>query len=366
MKSKGVVFLTIFTLFWTALVGAFDYMIGLNLSRSIRALNYAETSGTVISSEVTRRSGSKGRTHSRGRTHYGVAIRYRYEVGGVQREANLYRYSALTSSSDSKWAYSVVQGNPAGAVVKVYYDPARPDHAVLSRGVNGGDLFILLFMTPFNVVMLGLWSIPLGALVRKTRQPVAGGVKWSTNGRVTRVRLPRFSPLISALAGTGGMAFASIFVLAFGFGGNPPLAVAVGTLALAVGVGAGVGSWQWVQQHAGKADLVIDELERTVELPATLGRKQRRTVPWSAISGVTVDTLERRGSKGGTSRVYAVMLQCQGAGEKLAEWQDEGRAQSLADWLGERLKSGEPAAPPRKTTWNDSMPVRSGDGGAAG
>ena len=342
MKASSVIVLTIFTLFWTAMVGAYDVMIVGNLFRTMRALDYPETTGTILSSEVTHHRGSKGGTT------YGVAIHYRYEVGGGVREGDRYRYSGFTATSDSTWAYDAVRQNPAGASVKVYFNPANPDDAVLARGITGGDIFIFLFLTPFNMVMVGLWAMPVSALARKICRPVAGGVKWWTDGRSTRVRLPRYSPCIAGLVGTGGTAFVSVFVLAFGFGGNPSLPVALGTLMAAFGVGMGLAGWHWLQQRGGKADLVMDDLECTAELPANFGRKQRRTVPWSAIKHVVVEAVARRGKRG-TSYTYAVNLRCDGTSEKLAEWSDQQRAESFATWLRRRFKPGEPAVPPRKT-----------------
>lgn len=323
MKANGVISVAIFTLFWTALVGVADGIVGRNLFRALRALDYSETTGIVLSSEVTHQYGSKG-------GNYGVAIRYRYEVNGTEREGDRYRHSGFSSSSDSSWADAVVGQHPVGASVKVYYDPANPEESVLSRGINGSDLFILLFLTPFNLIMLALWVAPVGALFHRIRPPVAGGVKWWTDGRTTRVRLPPYSPIVAGLGGVGGTAFASIFILGFGFGGSPSLAVGHVTWMMVIGVGVSVAGWQWLQQRAGKADLVLDDLERTAELPATFGRKQRRTVPWSEITGVVLERIEQRSRKGGTSYNYVVQLKRGNQADKLDEWHDQQHAESFA------------------------------------
>jgi hypothetical protein len=173
-------------------------------------------------------------------------------------------------------------------------------------------------------------------------------VKWFADGRRTRVRLPQYSPLITGLVGTGVAAFASVFIVGCGFGFNPSLAVASGTMAVVIGVGVGWALWLWARQRGGRADLVINEIERTVELPLTYGRKERRTAPISDLQGVTVESVEHRGSKGGISFTYAVTLRCRGNPEKLTDWSDAPRAEAFAAWLRERLNLGAPAAPPRK------------------
>lgn len=340
--KKGTTGLLFFALFWTAMVGAVDGIIGYNLFRQIRSQSFATTAGTVTSSEVTQHRGSKG-----GNT-YGVKIQYTYDVGGQTFEGDRYRYGSF-SSSDSGWARAAVRERPAGAKTTVHFDPKNPADSVLRTGVEGSDLFILLFLTPFNLIMLALWAVPVNWLWRKLRPSEAGGAKWFSDGRSLRVRLPRYSPWIAGAATAGAVSFISIFPLAFTVGGHPNLRLALGVWALVFAAGIGVGLWQWNKQRGGSADLVIDELEQRVELPATFGRKQREALSAAEISGITVERVERRGRRGSVSYVYAVTLQRPGlGGEKLTEWSNEDDAEALAAWLREKLRFTEPDAPPRK------------------
>ena len=341
MNKGSLATILIFGLFWTALVGTFDCFIGSSLYHQTRAKGFPQTTGTIISSEVTRHRGSKGGTT------YGVSIEYTYQVNGVQFAGNRYRYGAA-STSDSKWAHDAVQNNPVGAEVPVYYDPTSPSESLLSPGIGGSDAFLLLFLTPFNMVMLGLWAAAVGALNQKRRALEAGGAKWSEDGRFIRICLPRFSPVISGMVTAGVGSFVSIFVIGFSTGFHPTLQVVLGVWGILLAAAASITIWQWRKQANGSADLVINPLEQTVELPASFGRKQRQTVPFSAVNDITVETIAHRGSKGGTSYTYAVTLQNRGNAEKLTDWYDENRAQSLAGWLRERIKPDEPAAPPRK------------------
>ena len=267
-KTGGLTAIVVFGLVWTAFVGAFDCFTGYNLYRQARSTGFAQTTGIVTSSEVTRHSGSKGRKT------YGVDIRCTYEVNGSKFSSDRYRYGA-GSSSDSQWAYYAVAKNRVGTEVPVFFNPRDPGDALLNPGVNGSDMFMLLFLTPFNMIMLGLWSAAAGVLLRKFCKTKAGGVKWSTGGRSIRVRLPRFSPVIAGLAATGVGSFASIFVIGFTAGFHPGATLALFTWLALIGAGVGVAVWQWRKQSDGNADLVINQLENSVELPVAFGHRQR-------------------------------------------------------------------------------------------
>ncbi|HEU5070061.1 MAG TPA: DUF3592 domain-containing protein [Verrucomicrobiae bacterium] len=349
-QGSGLTILLIFGLFWTALVGTFDGLLGCNFYRQVRASHFAQTTGQVTASEVTHHRGSKGGTT------YGVSIHYNYTVDGQKFSGDRYRY-ANWSSSDSQWAHDAVAQNPVGAAVPVFYNPKNPQDSLLSPGVTGGDCFMLLFLTPFNVVMLGIWSLPCAALRRKWRPSDCGGVKWTTDGRRLRVRLPRYSPWVIGLATIGLTSFLATFVVALSGGFHPRFAVVMGTWGLILVLGAGVALWTWRRQRSGQSDLVIDEIEGTVQLPATFSRKFPQTVPLAALGEVEVETIANRGSRGGTTYSYAVTLPCDGGSQKLTEWYDEQRARDFAGWLRQRLKPAEPAAPPRKTKWPDTLPV---------
>jgi hypothetical protein len=343
MKQIGLAGILIFGLIWTAFVGAFDAFIGYNLFRQIRATGFPQATGTVTHSEVTHHRGSKG-----GTTH-GVRIEYTFSVNGNQFAGDCYRYGNF-SSSDSAWAHAAVRDNPVGANVPVYYNPKNPADSVLKPGTSGGDLFLLLFLTPFNMVMLGLWAGAFSGLRGKFRPAAAGGVKWTDDGRFIRMRLPRYSPFISCLAVIGVGAFISIFVVGFCTGFHPRMPVILSTWGILLGSGLGVAAWQFWKQSRGHADLIINQPERTITLPLTFGRKERRTESFAAFTGVSVVSIAHHRRKGGTTYTYAVTLQKPGGGEKLTDWHDEARAESLTAWLRERLPLGEPDAPPRKTT----------------
>lgn len=332
MKKGGCV-LIFFALFWSAITLTFDSFIGHSVFKSVMAKNFASTQGTILSSEVTRHTGSKSTT-------YGFGVSYSYRVNGQPYTGDRYRYDR-SSSSDSAWAQAAVRDYPAGSQAVVFYDPNNPAESVLKPGVQGSDLFMALFMAPFNVVMIGIWWIAFNQGWQRWRKPIAGGVKIRVSLQETRVNLSSFSPIAVTLASWGGLAFISIFVIGFAGGGfHPSIPVAGATWLVILLGGIGIGCWNWRNTLRGKYDLVIDELNGTLRLPVGQGRKVERTLSRAEVENVFVETIAKTASKGGTTYYFAPTLRLgssPGGTEKLAEWLDETKAQSFADWLRAKL-----------------------------
>lgn len=336
-RSSPPLFLVFFCLFWTLIVGFFDYMLVKQVVGQVQSTNFPSVTGHIIHSELTRSTGSKGGTT------YGVDIRYRYQIGDQSFESKRYRTTDWTTS-DSAWARAAVAKHSVGSEATIFYNPTNPKQALLLPGLDGSDLMLALFLTPFNVVMLGLWSLVFGQLNTNARA-VAGGVDIIPDGRLTRIRLPRWSAMAAGMVSVGAVAFVSIFLLAFTTGFHPSLMIAGEALIAAYGAGAFVYAWQRQNILLGKDDLIIDEAARTLELPLTFGRKNRVTIDFSDISAVSVKTLIHTSDNGNnTTYTYAPLLHLhsrESENEQLAEWSDSDKAESFADWL--RQQYGWPA-----------------------
>jgi Protein of unknown function (DUF3592) len=326
-------FLVIFTVFWSGFVMTFDVVIVHNLVKQAESAHYQFVTGAVIHSEVRIHHSSKGGTS------YVPVIQYRYEVAGQAFTGARLRYNSNLSSSQAA-ARSTVDEHPAGSTIQVFYNPENPQDSLLFTGIEGADFMMILFLTPFNAVMLGLLIWIYGWLRERLFHPAAGGLKIITDGMYTRVRLPQYGAVIWWLGTTGGLGFAAIFVVGFGTQMKPSLPVILTTIVAVYLAGLGVFLWQWLKIRSGIDDLVINEARRSLELPETFGRTERVTVNIADIASLTVEQIEHRGNKGGVSYTYAPTLRLRGnesGGCKLADWSDKLKADDFAEWLRKKL-----------------------------
>lgn len=348
--KKTWLFLTIFGVFWSTITLIFDGWLGYSLINQLRARSFARVTGYITHSEITTHHSDDGVTH-------GVDIRYHYEVNGQSFEGNRFRYGE-GSSSDSGWARRAAGIYQVGAEVPVYYNKSNPSESVLSPGVDGSNLMMVLFMTPFNSVMFIFWLGGMGMLRAKFSQSPNGGFKYSEEGQILRVRLPRFPASIIFLVTTGFVGFASIFPVAIRGGGFHPSIPTVSTgLIIVFSSGLLMFLRQYWVNHSESSYLVIDNARQMVELPRTFGRKTKLQIPLSDIVDLQVDIAINPGEDGSTFP-YNPTLSWKnsefGQG-KLAELYTHSSAWQFVDWLSPRLRIGGTA--PKSTPWKSAMPV---------
>jgi hypothetical protein len=333
----GGCFLAGFGLVWSGFVLTFDAFEFSGLYHQLVALRYATAPGRVISSDVkVIRSKRKSE-----RDVYSPNIRFSYEVGGATYHGDRYCYGQMASNDNS--AARTIAEFPPGAAVTVYYRHSDPSDSLLRPGVMGTDLFVLLFMLPFNLVMFGIWwTFAYQLLLRRLKQ-TAGGAKVVDDGFQVRVRLAVFTPMAAALVTMAALSLVTIFALAFTVGTNPALGIMVAVWGGLLAAGIIAGAARAVRLASGEWDLAIDNMERTVRLPRGMGRKTPVTVPIANITGFGVETVSKHGAEGETTYRYApAVFYSTPDGHKfkvlLVEWYDENRARDLASWIGERLQ----------------------------
>ena len=119
--------------------GVWQIMLGRrNRALSAASVSWPAAAGTVLSSVIaTRQLQESGTGSTRWVTYYTPAVRYVYEVAGVRYEANTIQFGDLERNTKLEPEQHVAR-YPAGAAVKVRYDPGNPSIATLETIAVGG------------------------------------------------------------------------------------------------------------------------------------------------------------------------------------------------------------------------------------
>jgi len=151
----------------------------------------------------------------------------------------------------------------------------------------------------------------------------------------TRVRMTRCLPgtlglLTAGISSLGGAIFLGIVFH------DSPLPATWFVLGGMVGAGILAYLWQRRRLASGRLDLVINSVNRTVELPLTYGRHERRSRPTSSIKAVSVEKVRHANRSRGTYIYVAALQFNDGTAERLTELTRE-QAEGFAGWLREKL-----------------------------
>lgn len=103
----------------------------------------------------------------------------------------------------------------------MFHAPGDPSRAVLEPGVGGGDLFMLLFLLPFHLVLVGL---SVSALTRKES---SSAVRLEQRAGRLYVTLNDTSPALVGTYGAGLSILECIFLVGVPTRFNPSLPVVV-------------------------------------------------------------------------------------------------------------------------------------------
>jgi hypothetical protein len=300
--------------------------------------SFPTTTGRVYHSAVSVTHSSKGGTH------YYINILYDYEVDGQSFHGGTFRYGMF--SPGSAQAYAAVRAHPVGSEIKVYYNPGDPADSLLSPGVVGHDFFVLFIIFPASAVLLLVLFKADGPGWFTWRSPVAGGVKIVSQGGQVRVTLPRYTVAAWTVSTFCIASGAALLTLAITTQRDPSTQPeGIGGIAV-LAVTAGIFLWRRARQLSGVDDLVINDDARTIVLPQTFGRRHPKTLDFSAVRSVRLESIRHR-SKNGYYYTWAVALELQdnaAESERLSHWSSQTRSDALAQWLRERLHLTAPVA----------------------
>jgi len=324
--SKSAVYVLLALLsFWTVVIGLGDVFVYGATARQFLSRNFVATTCRIRVSKVTHLL----------LINAGITIEYSYTVKGKVYRGSGYRYDDQQSSLDAE---NIVLRFPKWSEEAVYYNPNNPADSVLSTGVNGTDLLLILYSTPITVVLIVLWGWVLARLREMRRVPEAGGVRIRREKGRVRVRVEGIAAWAAGFYALGAAAFVATFPVVVLNGFAPELKPMV-IVWLAVLAAAGLAlCWKGMQNASGRRDLWIEDNSRAVTLPQTCGRREPQTFPRQEIAGVS---LQRRVSRLASGSYYSYLPTLHRVDaargpqrERLCAWGwSEEKAQGFSQWL---------------------------------
>ncbi len=329
MRKSGLIYPLLLLVCWTGLIVAGTYALLETTVRQYLALRFSTTQGRIVRSEVG---------HGTVR-RLGVEIEYNYAVDGVDYTGHRYRYDDHNATLE--WG-ATVEERPRWSFQTVYYNPKNPADALLKPGVDGGDLLLLLFALPLNVLTYTLWIAMITRVREKCRIRPAGGVRILKQPGETRVSLAEIPAISSGFYGMAAAAFIAAFPVVIAGGFEPTLRLMKAAWAVVLAAGGAVFVWRAFRNGSGIYDLRINQAFQTVTLPQTAGRRKPLTIARREISGVS---MQRRVSKSpsGTHFSYLPALHRSGLDAESQSiklitlgWSEE-KAQAFSQWLSQEL-----------------------------
>jgi Protein of unknown function (DUF3592) len=317
---------------WTGVLVAGDYVVLETSARQLRAGGYTTTGGEITRSDI-------GRSAIRRR---GIDMSYSYSVNGVGYKGSQYRYDDRNGAFDYR---SITNSFRRGSLTTVYYNPANPADSVLSPGLDGCDLLLMLFGIPLNIITVALWVASVRAKSSARRLEPAGGVRILQEPGETRVRLAQFSPGAIGFFGLAiaGAAAAMLIVCLRGF--EPSLRFMSYALIVVGTVGMAVSLWAARRHRSGRYDLRIQETTQILLLPPADDRHEPLLVPKGEIVAVS---MYRRVSHSPSGHYFSYVpaleratLNAQTQSLQLVNWGwTEKKARAFGDWLSRQLGVG--------------------------
>lgn len=164
------------SLFFGLLFAVVGYFVAFHFGKPI--LDNARASTTWPSVEGIIEQSSVSTTHRSGKnkkTMYAAEITYRYTVEAQEYHCSTVAFGGNGSSSSSQAAYALTKRYPVGQAVPVYYEPQKPENAVLEPGVTWASYAVYGIGLVFLVVG-GLMSTVSAGYLAIGAMVVAGAV----------------------------------------------------------------------------------------------------------------------------------------------------------------------------------------------
>ena len=331
----GILFLGVWCLGWSVGTLFFDYWCVSGVLGQWRAQSYPTADATIIRSGVTVSRSSDGGPSK------GLDIEYTFTVNGMNYRGTKYRYRDMSDSSGR--AERLADRYRVGAVCPVYYNPEDPTDCVLWTKIDGSDLFMAMFLTPFNIVMLGAWWGMLSSMgiVGGTSKDEKAEPDIRQVGDTEILLISQISPFAVAMLTLLGSTFACIFILGFAYQFQPPLfRMIFWWLANFIIMGV-----VWYRTKRKRRDdplgIAVNRSDGILTLPAAEGRKRKLDIDISSVRELSLKRMiHSEDDSSSTTATFTPVIIIQEDGDRkrsanVYRFKERDKAEVAMNWLSD-------------------------------
>jgi len=256
-ERAGAGCLTALGALWMVMVFAID---GVALSGfyhlTYAKSNYVQTNATITQSSIQSHTSSDGTTYS-------ADIEYAYTAGGTEYTSDRHSFFRISTSSRDL-AQQTANKYPLGTQVVAYYDPAKPEDAVIELDDTSFPYSVILFLTPFHCIGIGLLYAGISMTRRKKKDPHAAqitGYIIKNRGRTLVLHDAFWPSWLVFLIMLGITNFVAVFVVLLGIGFAAPKSTILPIWMLCVGVSWCVACFKHLKRSRSHNRLTINWAE---------------------------------------------------------------------------------------------------------
>jgi hypothetical protein len=329
MKAIPVPFLLLATIFCTLITAFGDLAVIGATIHQFRSNSFLPAPCQIVSSKLKIVQGPRSAS-------YEPRVQYTYSVGGLSYTGHIYTFGSF-NNDDSAWAHRAIRDFPAGSQRTCYYDARNPSRAVLLRGLQSGDVFGLMFFTPFNVIAGILLYLTLGERYYRKADPKPAAIDAVQN--LEAWSMSQYTPLIIFALTFAVASFAGIFICIIRSGFNGPIATVSATWGSAFLLAVAAALFTRRKLKSGKHNLVLDLNKRYLTIPAMHKRPASITLPFEDVQSIQIKpAIAGYGRNRRVNRLH--LLTRDGRDLILKDEPIQSLAHRLAEVLSERIGLG--------------------------
>jgi hypothetical protein len=128
-----------------------------DLILGIKSRSWPTVQGTITSARADFHAGDSGSPyHEAQADSYEALVKYKYQIDGINYLSNRLRFGSTRYYFSRKSAEKILSPYYGGKSVEVYYHPRKPRISTLQTGFKLGQVWVLLFITGFTFLSIGL------------------------------------------------------------------------------------------------------------------------------------------------------------------------------------------------------------------